>query len=171
MTTKTHYPVSLRIRADVLDDIHFRRGDMPLSRWIHNAIEMMLLVEDGAEFPPKTTQETTRELQKRLEAVEARLSELEKGKSRPPKEKTVLTIRQPIEDIDPPELEPVDGVVSHKDYRDEIDSLVMSMTESGHSLQMVADYLNGLGWLTQKGSTWTRNSVGAITRRLKANIR
>lgn len=166
MTTKTHYPVSLRIRGDILDDIHSRRGDMPLSRWINNAIEMMLLVDDGAEFPPKTTQETTLELQKRLEKVETRLSELEKVQS-PPKEKPIQPPKpaKQIEDVTPPELEPVDGVVSHKDYRDEIDNLVMSMTKSGHSLQTVANYLNGLGWLTQKGSAWTRNSVGAITRR------
>lgn len=163
MTNKTNHPISLRVSEEVLQAITDHRGEIPLSTWLKDAINLKLQTEKGSLLTTEeTTNKTTLELQERLSSVEARLSKLEEKQS-PPKEKPA----QPIEDITSPELTPVDGVVSHKVYRVEIDSFVMELVGKGYTLQAICDHLNNLGWLTTRGEAWTRNAVGAINRRLK----
>lgn len=166
---KDNHPISLRVSEEILTAINEHREDTPLTHWLRDAINLKLQTEKGSMLAPSdTTNKTTLELQERLSSIEARLSELE-GKKIPPKEKPIKPPKatQPIEDITPPELSPVDGVVSHKVYRDEIDSFVMELVGKGHTLQAICDHLNYLGWLTTRGEAWTRNAVGAINRRLK----
>lgn len=166
---KDNHPISLRVSEEILTAINEHREDTPLTHWLRDAINLKLQTEKGSMLAPSdTTNKTTLELQERLSSIEARLSELE-GKKIPPKEKPIKPPKanQPIEDITPPELSPVDGVVSHKAYRDEIDSFVMELIGKGHTLQAICDHLNYLGWLTTRGEAWTRNAVGAINRRLK----
>lgn len=166
---KDNHPISLRVSEEILTAINEHREDTPLTHWLRDAINLKLQTEKGSMLAPSdTTNKTTLELQERLSSIEARLSELE-GKKAPPKEKPIKPPKatQPIEDITPPELSPVDGVVSHKAYRDEIDSFVMELIGKGHTLQAICDHLNYLGWLTTRGEAWTRNAVGAINRRLK----
>lgn len=166
---KDNHPISLRVSEEILTAINEHREDTPLTHWLRDAINLKLQTEKGSMLAlSDTTNKTTLELQERLSSIEARLSELE-GKKIPPKEKPIKPPKatQPIEDITPPELSPVDGVVSHKVYRDEIDSFVMELVGKGHTLQAICDHLNYLGWLTTRGEAWTRNAVGAINRRLK----
>lgn len=166
---KDNHPISLRVSEEILTAINEHREDTPLTHWLRDAINLKLQTEKGSMLAlSDTTNKTTLELQERLSSIEARLSELE-GKKIPPKEKPIKPPKatQPIEDITPPELSPVDGVVSHKVYRDEIDSFVMELIGKGHTLQAICDHLNYLGWLTTRGEAWTRNAVGAINRRLK----
>lgn len=166
---KDNHPISLRVSEEILTAINEHREDTPLTHWLRDAINLKLQTEKGSMLAlSDTTNKTTLELQERLSSIEARLSELE-GKKAPPKEKPIKPPKatQPIEDITPPELSPVDGVVSHKVYRDEIDSFVMELVGKGHTLQAICDHLNYLGWLTTRGEAWTRNAVGAINRRLK----
>lgn len=166
---KDNHPISLRVSEEILTAINEHREDTPLTHWLRDAINLKLQTEKGSMLAlSDTTNKTTLELQERLSSIEARLSELE-GKKAPPKEKPIKPPKatQLIEDITPPELSPVDGVVSHKVYRDEIDSFVMELVGKGHTLQAICDHLNYLGWLTTRGEAWTRNAVGAINRRLK----
>ena len=166
---KDNHPISLRVSEEILTAINEHREDTPLTHWLRDAINLKLQTEKGSMLAPnETTNKTTLELQERLSSIEARLSELE-GKKIPPKEKPIQPPKaaQQIEDTPPPELSPVDGVVSHKVYRDEIDSFVMELVGKGHTLQAISDNLNDLGWLTTRGEVWTRNAVGAISRRLK----
>lgn len=166
---KDNHPISLRVSEEILTAINEHREDTPLTHWLRDAINLKLQTEKGSMLAlSDTTNKTTLELQERLSSIEARLSELE-GKKIPPKEKPIKPPKatQLIEDITPPELSPVDGVVSHKVYRDEIDSFVMELVGKGHTLQAICDHLNCLGWLTTRGEAWTRNAVGAINRRLK----
>ncbi len=164
---KDNHPISLRVSEEILTAINEHREDTPLTHWLRDAINLKLQTEKGSMLPQiDTTNKTTLELQERLSSIEARLSELEKqsatkGKSKPAKS------AQAIEDITSPELALVDGIISHKIYRDEIDGFVMKLTDKGHTLQAICDHLNSLGWLTTKRERWTRNAVGAITRRLK----
>lgn len=163
---KDNHPISLRVSEEILTAINEHREDTPLTHWLRDAINLKLQTEKGSMLAlSDTTNKTTLELQERLSSIEARLSELE-GKEKPIQPPKAA---QPIEDITPPELSPVDGVVSHKVYRDEIDSFVMELVGKGHTLQAICDHLNYLGWLTTRGEAWTRNAVGAINRRLKGS--
>jgi len=67
--------------------------------------------------------------------------------------------------IEPPKLEAVHGLISHKVYRVEIDGYVMTLVASGLSRQAISDQLNELGWISSTGKEWTRHAVHAITRR------
>lgn len=102
------------------------------------------------------------EIIERLSIVEDRLNKLETPPSTKPRPK-----KKSANQVEAPKLEPINGQVSHAEYRNEIDQFVMALVDSGHSLQMITDILNELGWVTQRGEKWTRNSVGAITRRMK----
>tara|TARA_Y100000588_G_C14265670_1_gene929727 strand:+ start:1619 stop:2116 length:498 start_codon:yes stop_codon:yes gene_type:complete len=160
---KDNHPISLRVSEEILTAINEHREDTPLTHWLRDAINLKLQTEKGSMLAPSdTTNKTTLELQERLSSIEARLSELE-GKKIPPKEKPTQT----VELVTSPELKPINGVVSHKVYRNEIDSFVMELVKTGKTLQAICDHLNNLGWLTTRGEPWTRNSVGAIPRRLK----
>lgn len=161
---KDNHPISLRVSEEILTAINEHREDTPLTHWLRDAINLKLQTEKGSMLAPgETTNKTTLELQERLSSVEARLSQLEEKPIKQPK------AAQPIEDITSPELTPIDGVVSHKVYRVEIDSFVMELVGKGYTLQAICDHLNNLGWLTKSGKAWTRNAVGAINRRLKDN--
>ena len=170
---KDNHPISLRVSEEILSAINEHREDTPLTHWLRDAINLKLQTEKGSMLAlSETTTKTTLELQERLSSIEARLSELESHRSEPKKVKKDQSLNRPsslgdIADAPLPELEPVDGVISHKVYRDEIDSFVMVLVGKGHTLQAICDHLNGLGWLTTRGEAWTRNAVGAISRRLK----
>lgn len=74
--------------------------------------------------------------------------------------------REPVTHrIEPPKLEAVHGLISHKVYRVEIDEYVMALVASGLSRQAISDQLNELGWISSTGREWTRHAVHAITRR------
>jgi hypothetical protein len=156
---KDNHPISLRVSEEILSAISEHREDTPLTHWLRDAINLKLQTEKGSMSP---SSETTTGLQERLSSVEARLSELEVKQS-PPKGKDTQT----IEHVTSPELKPINGVVSHKIYRNEIDSFVIELVKIGQTLQAICDHLNNLGWLTTRGEPWTRNAVGAIPRRLK----
>lgn len=162
---KDNHPISLRVSEDILSAINEHREDTPLTHWLRDAINLKLQTEKGS---PLATNKTTLELQERLSSVEDRLSELE-GKQSSPKKKPIQPPKadQLIEGVISPELDPIDGVISHKVYRNEIDSFVMTLVGKGHTHQSICNYLNSLGWLTVNREVWTRNSVGAISRRLK----
>jgi len=170
---KDNHPISLRVSEEILTAINEHREDTPLTHWLRDAINLKLQTEKGSMLAPsETTHKTTLKLQERLSSIEARLSELESHRSEPKKFKRDQSLKEhnplsTITDTPPPELSPVDGVVSHKVYRDEIDSFVMALVGKGHTLQAICDHLNYLGWLTTSGEAWTRNAVGAINRRLK----
>ncbi|MGX9419513.1 recombinase family protein, partial [Vibrio sp. WJH972] len=108
----------------------------------------------------------TNELEQRLSAIETRLLAVENPRPNNRKEKPKPSPKSNVQ-IQAPELKPVNGVISHKVYKSEMDSFVMKMVVNGHSLQEITVQLNELGWLTQRDKEWTRNAVGAITRRLK----
>jgi hypothetical protein len=166
---KDNHPISLRVSEEILTAINEHREDTPLTHWLRDAINLKLQTEKGSMLAQiDTTNKTTLELQERLSSIEARLSELESHRSEPKKFKRDQPLNlNNITNTPPPELSPVDGVVTHKVYRDEIDSFVMALVEKGHTLQAISDHLNYLGWLTTRGEVWTRNAVGAISRRLK----
>lgn len=167
---KDNHPISLRVSEETLSAINEHREDIPLTQWLRDAINLKLQTgHDRISAPDGTTKKTTLKLQERLSSIEARLSKLEGRQKTPTKKPKTLKPTQPLKDITQPELEPVNGVVNHKIYRSEIDNFVMQLVTKGYSHRSICDYLNNLGWLTTSNAAWTRNAVGAITRRLKDN--
>lgn len=106
------------------------------------------------------------ELEQRLSAIETRLLAMEIPKPKNLKEKPKPSSENNVQVL-APELKPINGIISHKIYKREMDSFVMAMVVNGDSLQKITNRLNELGWLTQRDQEWTRNAVGAISRRLK----
>ena len=151
----SNIPTSFRLPQEVLDYIDRSIGS--------SRSDKLIRLLGFSSTTDSTTDSTTTELETRLNDIEQRLKALEHSpKDKPPTPKTI-----PDNLPDAPHLEKVNGAVSHKDYRNEIDGYVLQLTQEGISLAQVADVLNNLGWITSTKGKWTRNAVGAITRRLK----